>query len=63
MTIKKIEIVSLTIPEYQLLEKASQLLVDIATSTSKNMPTNQKAMEAASTLETLMDAIDEICDC
>ena len=63
MTIKKIEIVSLTIPEYQLLEKASQLLVDIATSTSKNMPTNQKAMEAASTLETLMDAIDEICGC
>lgn len=63
MTIKKVEIVSLTIPEYQLLENASQLLDDIATSTNKNMPINRKAMEAASALESLMDVIDEICGC
>lgn len=63
MTVKKVEIVSLTIPEWDLLSKISQLLVEIATSTDKNMPISQKAMEAARALEVLADEIDKTCGC
>ena len=63
MTIKKVEIVSVTVPEWDLLERTLQLLWDIATSTDKNTPIHQKAIEAGGVLETLKDAIDEICGC
>ena len=63
MTVKKVEIVSVTIPEWDLLERTLQLLWGIATSTDKSMPINQKAIEAGNALEELKDEIDEICGC
>lgn len=63
MTVKKVEIVSVTIPEWNLLTTASQLLVDIAINTGENMPIHRKAKEAVHALEAVMDEIEETCGC
>ena len=61
MTVKKIEIVSVTIPEWNLLDKARQLLEGIAVNT--DMPISDTAADAAEAIATVMSEIEEVSGC
>lgn len=58
MTVKKIEIVSLTVPEWNLLDNALRLLVDIAHSTDTSV--GDHAANAVDALEVMLNEIGEV---